>query len=184
MRVREWTHLISCWGTSFASLPSMLSRDKVNKQCRVEGQSSLTLKTKQHPHQTPCLRNKENKPAAGPGSTDIRALLSSILTTKRTLQEPKNATSVIYFPQTRKQLFTFFSQRKSNNTCILNSDYSCIECVCAHVWDNRIRVNSVSSLPSQIKLWDHWKSLRIWHCCISQIVCFLRFKYSYDIQIK
>lgn len=130
----------------------MLSRDKVNKQCRVEGQSSLTLKTKQHPHQTPCLRNKENKPAAGPGSTDIRALLSSILTTKRTLQEPKNATSVIYFPQTRKQLFTFFSQRKSNNTCILNSDYSCIECVCAHVWDNRIRVNSVSSLPSQIKL--------------------------------
>lgn len=100
--VCEWTQLKR--SQSFASLPSMLSRDKVNKQCRVEGQGSLTLKTKHHPHQTPCLRNKENKPAAGPRSTDIRALLSSTLTTKKkkkkkkTLQEaqPKNAKSVIY----------------------------------------------------------------------------------------
>lgn len=96
-REREWMRLRR--SQSFASLPSMLSQDKVNKQCRVEGQGSLTLKTKHHPHQTPCLRNKENKPAAGPRSTDIRALLSSTLTTKKkTLQEaqPKNAKSVIY----------------------------------------------------------------------------------------
>ncbi len=110
-RAREWT-----WRSqSFASLPSMLSRDKVNKQCRVEGQGSLTLKTKHHPHQTPCLRNKENKPAAGPRSTDIRALLSSTLTTKKkpSRSSAKKCQVCDLFPQTRKQLSTFFRHRKA-----------------------------------------------------------------------
>jgi len=112
---------------SFASLPSMLSQDKVNKQCRVEGQGSLTLKTKHHPHQTPCLRNKENKPAAGPRSTDIRALLSSTLTTKKKpFKKLSQKMPSLWFIPSNKEAAFYILQTQSGfkNTRMLNPDFA------------------------------------------------------------
>lgn len=122
---REWMRLRR--SQSFASLPSMLSQDKVNKQCRVEGQGSLTLKTKHHPHQTPCLRNKENKPAAGPRSTDIRALLSSTLTTKKKpFKKLSQKMPSLWFIPSNKEAAFYILQTQSGfkNTRMLNPDFA------------------------------------------------------------